>query len=208
MTIVNNCRGMTLETLQRSKAPNDARRNLESHYRKKVTREIIRLLYEDNGKTMQPEEDPFQFMMEIALLATDLHRLGDRSVTELRKCVTVVAGFSADYEIEVRILKNNSTGFKRAESERVAGSQYNRFLRHQQDSKAKKTENQEMPPPTRRAEVGASATSVGMRSTLRINTVACAEACSIGLVIGRSEEPRRVQCWPKQMCQQILRWEW
>ena len=34
-----------------------------------------------------------------------------------------------------------------------------------------------MSPPTRRAEVGKSATSVGVRSTLRINTMGFAEAC-------------------------------
>ena len=50
---------------------------------------------------MQPGEDLFQFMMEIDRLAADLHRLGDRSATERRKCVIVVAGLSADYGIEV-----------------------------------------------------------------------------------------------------------
>ena len=50
---------------------------------------------------MQPGEDPFQFMMEIDPLAADLHRLGDRSVTELRKCVIIVAGVSAAYRTEV-----------------------------------------------------------------------------------------------------------
>ena len=49
---------------------------------------------------MQSGEASFQFMMKIARLAADLHRLGDRSVTELRKCV-IVAGLFADYEIEV-----------------------------------------------------------------------------------------------------------
>ena len=57
--------------------------------------------------------------------------------------------------------------------------------------------NQEMPAPTRRAEVGESATSVGVGSTLRINTVACAEAWSIGLAIVGSEELSRVRWWPK-----------
>ena len=55
--------------------------------------------------------------------------------------------------------------------------------------------NQEVPPPTRRAEVGASATSVGVRNTLRISTVACAEVLSTGLAIVRSEELRRARCW-------------
>ena len=50
---------------------------------------------------MQPGEDPFQFMMEIDRLAANLHRLGDRLITGLRKCVIIVAGLSADYEIEV-----------------------------------------------------------------------------------------------------------
>ena len=50
---------------------------------------------------MQPGEDYFQFMMEIEWLAAGLHKLGNRSVTELIKCVIIVAGLSADYEIEV-----------------------------------------------------------------------------------------------------------
>ena len=85
---------------------------------------------------MQPGEGLSQFMMEIDRLAADLHRLGDRSVTELRKCVTIVAGLPPGYEIEVRMLKNNSTGFERAEIERVVVNQYNRLLRQQQNSKA------------------------------------------------------------------------
>ena len=40
----------------------------------------------------------------------------------------------------------------------------------------KRSKNQEMFPPTRRAEVGESATSVEVRSTWRMNAVACAEA--------------------------------
>ena len=40
-------------------------------------------------------------MMAIDRLAADLHRLGDRSVTELRKGVIIVAELSADHEIEV-----------------------------------------------------------------------------------------------------------
>ena len=42
-------------------------------------------------------------MMEIDRLAADLHRLGDRSATELRKCVLIVEEFSVDYEIGVRM---------------------------------------------------------------------------------------------------------
>ena len=54
-----------------------------------------------------------------------------------------------------------------------------------------------MPTPTRRAEVGASATSVEVKSTSCIITVACAEALSTGLVIVKSEELRRVRCCQK-----------
>ena len=38
---------------------------------------------------------------------------------QMRKCVTVVEGLSADYEIGCRMLENNPTGFERAEIERV-----------------------------------------------------------------------------------------
>ena len=75
-------------------------------------------------------------MMEIDRLAADLHRLGDRSIAELRECVIILAGLFADYKIEVRMLENNPTGLERAEIERVVGNQYNKFLRQQQDSKA------------------------------------------------------------------------
>ena len=125
-----------LEIVQRSEAPNDAWRNLESHYRAKGTREILCLSHEVNGKTMQPGEDPFQFMMEADRLAADLHRLGDRSVTELRKCVIIVAALSADFEIEIRVLENNSAGLDWAEIERIVGNRYSRLLRHQHDAKA------------------------------------------------------------------------
>ena len=63
-------------------------------------------------------------------------------------------------------------------------------------SAKKKIKYLKMPPPTRRAEVEESATSVGVRST-----VACAEAWSTGLAIARSEKLRRGRCWPKQVCQ-------
>ena len=49
---------------------------------------------------MEPGRDHFKFMMEIDRLPADLHRLGDRSVTEVRKCVIIVAGLSVDYEME------------------------------------------------------------------------------------------------------------
>ena len=136
MILINSCSGMTLEIVQRSDAPNDAWRNLEFHYRAKGTREILRLSHEINGKIMEPGSDPFKFMMELDRLAADLHRLGDKSVTELRKCVIIVFRLSADFEMECRILENNSAGLNRAEIERVVGNQYNRLLRQQQDSKA------------------------------------------------------------------------
>ena len=134
--LINSCSGMGLEIVQRSDAPNDAWRNLEFHYRAKATREILRLSHEINGKTMEPGSDPFKFMMELDRLAADLHRLGEKSVTELRKCVIIVSGLSADFEVECRILENNPAGLNRAEIERVVGNQYNRLLRQQQDSKA------------------------------------------------------------------------
>ena len=134
MTLINSCSGMALEIMQRSNAPNDAWRNLESHYRAKGTREILRLSHEINGKTMEPGDDSFKFMMEVDRLAADLHRLGGKSVTELRKCVIIVSGMSADFEMECRILENNPAGLNRAEIERVVGNQYNRLLRQQQDS--------------------------------------------------------------------------
>ena len=136
MILINSCSGMALEIVQRSDAPNEAWRNLEFHSRAKGTREILRLSHELNGKTMEPGSDPFKFMMEVDRLAADLHRLGDKSVTELRKCVIIVSGLSADFEMECRILENSPAGLNRAEIERVVGNQYNRLLRQQQDSKA------------------------------------------------------------------------
>ena len=78
---------------------------------------------------MEPVGDPFKFMMEVDKLAADLHRLGDKSVTDLRKCVIIVAGLSADYEMECRMLENNPDGLNRSEIKRVIGNQYNRLLR-------------------------------------------------------------------------------
>ena len=104
MTPINSCSEMALEIVQRRNAPNDAWRNLESHYRANGTREILRLSHEINGKTMEPGGDLFKFMMEINRLAADLHRLGDKSVTELRKCVIIVSGLSADFEMECCML--------------------------------------------------------------------------------------------------------
>ena len=139
MTLINSCSGMALEIVQRSNAPNDAWRNLELHYRAKETRETLRLSHEINEKTMEPRGDPFKFMMEVDRLAADLHRLGDKSVTELRKCVIIVSGLSADFEMVCRILENNPAGLNRAEFERVVGNQYNRLLRQQQESKTLST---------------------------------------------------------------------
>ena len=136
MILINSCRGMALEIVQHSDAPNKAWRNLEFHYGAKGTREILRLSHEINGKTIEPGSDPFKFMMEVDRLAADLQRLGDNSVTELRKCVIIVSGLSADFEKECRILENNPAGLNRAEIERLVGNQYNRLLRQQQDSKA------------------------------------------------------------------------
>ena len=126
MTLINNSRGMALEIVQHSEARNATWRNLESHYRAKGTREIVCLSHGVNGKTMQPGGNPFQFMVEVDRLAADLYRLGDKSVPELKKTVVIVAGLSADYEIEVSMLENDPAGLDRAEIERVVGNQYNR----------------------------------------------------------------------------------
>ena len=61
----------------------------------------------------------------------------------------------------------------------------------------KKSINQEMPPPTKRVEVGASATSVGVRSISRINIVACVDVLRTRLTILRSEELKMVRRWQK-----------
>ena len=119
MTLINSCSGMTLKIVQRSNSPNDAWKNLESHYRAKGTREILRLSHEINVKTMEPGGDPFQFMMKIDRLAAGLHRLGEKPVTELGKCVITVSGLSADFEMECRMLENNPSGLNKAEIECV-----------------------------------------------------------------------------------------
>ena len=72
---------------------------------------------------MESSGYPFKFMMEVDRLAADLHRLGDKSVTELRKCVIIVSGLSADLKMECCILENNPAGPNRAEIERVVGNQ-------------------------------------------------------------------------------------
>ena len=136
MALINSCSGMALEIVQRSNAPNDGWRNLESHYRAKGTKEKLRLSHEINRKTVEPGGDPLKFMMNIDRLVADLHRLSDKSIPELRKCVIIVSGRSDDFEMECRILENNPAGLNRAEIKRVVGNQYNRLLRQQQDSKA------------------------------------------------------------------------
>ena len=85
---------------------------------------------------MGPGGDPCKVMMEVDRPAADLHRLGDKSVTELRKWVIMVSGLSADFEMECCILENNPAGLNRAEIKRVVEKQYNILLRQQQDSKA------------------------------------------------------------------------
>ena len=85
---------------------------------------------------MEPGGNPFKFMMEIGRLAADFPRLGDNSVTELRKCVIIVSGMSTDFEMECRMLEKKPAGLNRAEIQRVVRNQYNRFLRQQHDSKA------------------------------------------------------------------------
>ena len=136
MTLINSCSGIALEIVQRSNAPNDAWRNLKSHYRAKGTRKILCLSHEIDGKMIELGGDPFKFMMEIDRLAVDLHRLGAKSVTDLRKCVIIVSGLSTDFEMECRMLENNPARLNKADIERVVGNQYNRLLRQQQDSKA------------------------------------------------------------------------
>ena len=77
---------------------------------------------------MESGGDPCKVMMEVDRLAADLHRLGDKSVAELRKCVIMVSGLSADFEMECRILENNPAGLNRAEIKRVVENQYNIIL--------------------------------------------------------------------------------
>ena len=73
---------------------------------------------------MDPGEDLFKLMMKIDRLAADLHRLGDRSVTVLTKCVIILAELSADYEVECRMLGNNPADLEKAEIERAIGNKY------------------------------------------------------------------------------------
>ena len=64
---------------------------------------------------MELVDNPFKLMMEIDRLAINLYRLGDKSVTKLRKCVTIVTGLSADYKTECHMLENNRASLNRAE---------------------------------------------------------------------------------------------
>ena len=85
---------------------------------------------------MEFGSDPFMFMMEVDRLAANLYGLGDKPVTELRKCMIIVSGLPADFEMECRILENNPAGLNRVEIEHVVENRYNKLLRQQQDSKA------------------------------------------------------------------------
>ena len=79
--------------------------------------------------------------MEVDRLAAGLHRLDDKSVIELKQYMIIVAGRSAHYKMECRMLGNNLAGLNRAEIERVVGNQYSRLLRQQQDTKALSASN-------------------------------------------------------------------
>ena len=74
--------------------------------------------------------------METDRLAEDLQRLGDRSVTEVRKCVISVARFSTDDEIEVRMLNNNPTGHEGTDMIALQAIGMKVLLMQSQNSKA------------------------------------------------------------------------
>ena len=59
----------------------------------------------------------------------------------------------------------------------------------------KRVENPELPTTSRRAVAAVSATSVGVRSTLRTGTVVYARALSTGRETVRSAELKKTQCW-------------
>ena len=83
MAAIHKCKGTALEEImQRSETPNDAWRSFESHYRARRTG--VRFLHEVNGKAMEQGEDSCKFMMETDVPEADLHRLGDRSTTEMK----------------------------------------------------------------------------------------------------------------------------
>ena len=58
----------------------------------------------------------------------------------------------------------------------------------------RRVKNPEIPPPTKRAEVRASATSAGLGNTLRTRTVACVRVLNTVHANVRSGELRRVRC--------------
>ena len=62
----------------------------------------------------------------------------------------IVAGLSADYEIEVQMLENNPSSLDRAEIERAVGSQYNRLLGQQHTQRCYRHREA---PPRRIAEI-------------------------------------------------------
>ena len=134
------------------------------------------------------------------------------------------------------MLENNPRGLERAETKRVVGNQYNRFLRKQQYTKTlsasngtttadrgekntrlrnriegncfncgrkghraencrsakTKIEKSREAAAAKKSGGRGNATSGGVRSTLRINTMACAEAWSTELAVMRSEKLRKV----------------
>ena len=49
--------------------------------------------------------------------------MGDRSITELRKCRIIVAGLAASYKIKSGMLENNPTGLEKPEIEHAVGDQ-------------------------------------------------------------------------------------
>ena len=55
MTLILKCRGMTLGIVQRSEVPYDAWRNLESYYKAKGTKEILRLSHKVDEKSWNEE---------------------------------------------------------------------------------------------------------------------------------------------------------
>lgn len=59
ITLVNSYKGMVLDIIKKTKAPNDAWQNLQEHYRTRGTREVHRLSHKLTGKTMEPGKGPF-----------------------------------------------------------------------------------------------------------------------------------------------------
>lgn len=65
--------------------------------------------------------------MEIDRLAADSYRLGDKSLTGLRKCVIIVTGTSAGHVMEYRMLYNNPADLIGEIEDIIVGKQYNRL---------------------------------------------------------------------------------